>query len=398
MAEQADSSTEDAKVTTEDKPAAPTVTLESLMASNAAATAAEAKLVPAEETEAAVTKAVSALSAEDQQKATELAGKIDFTQQGIEQSYGADAQRGMATFSEGVLDSVASKDTGEAGELLRQLLTTVDDSSLSGFKKVPIIGKVAMKVDEIRREYQKVAPQVDEIAGKLETSQAQMVSDIAMYDKMYDQAVAQYKQLKIYVAAGQQALADFRRDQLPQLEAQAAASEDPMASQVLKDFKDKLNRFEKHLDDLDRVSVVALQSCPQIKILQNADKTVVDKIGTTLNLTIPLWKSQMVIALGLENQRRALELQNAVDETTNKLLKQNAEKLHQGAVAAEKANQRGVVDVDTLQETNDQLIATIKETIQIQQEGRKQRQDAQAKMRKMEDDLKGALMEQASKM
>ena len=378
--------------------AAPTITLESLMASNAAATAAEAALVPAAETEAAVTKAVQALSAEDQQKATELAAKINFGQQGIEQSYGADAQRNMATFSDGVLAKVSSKDTGEAGELLRELLTTVDDTSLSGIKKIPIIGKVTMKIEEIRREYQKVTPQVDEIVGKLERNQAQMVSDIAMYDKMYDQAVTEYRQLKIYVAAGRQALVDFRRDQLPQLEAQAAASTDPMASQVLKDFKDKLDRFDKHLDDLDRVSVVALQSCPQIKILQNADKTVVDKISTTVNLTIPLWKSQMVIALGLENQRRALELQNAVDETTNKLIRQNAEQLHQGAVAAEKANQRGVIDVDTLQAANDQLIATIKETIEIQQEGRKQREEAQVKMRKMEDDLKTALMEQARKM
>lgn len=376
----------------------PAITLESLMAANAAATKEEAALVPVEETEAAVVQAVQQLTPEDQQKATELATKINFAQQGIELNYGADAQKGLAAFSETVLAKVSSKDTGEAGQLLRELLTTVDDSNLSGVKKLPIIGQVVMKVDEIRREYQKVTPQVDEIVGKLERNQAQMVTDIAMYDKMYDQSVAQYKQLKIYVAAGRQALADFRRDQLPALEQQANASADPMASQVLKDFKDKLDRFDKHLDDLDRVSVVALQSCPQIKILQNADKTVVDKISTTINLTIPLWKSQMVIALGLENQRRALELQNAVDETTNKLIRQNAEKLHQGAVAAEKANQRGVVDVDTLQHANDELIATIKETIEIQQEGRKQRQDAQVKMRKMESDLKTALLEQANKM
>lgn len=274
----------------------------------------------------------------------------------------------------------------------------MDDSSLSGIRRVPIIGNVVMKTDQIRREYQKVAPQVDEIVGKLEQSQAQMISDIAMYDRLYERSVAQYRQLKIYVAAGEQALAAFRADQLPRLEQEAQASGDPMAGQVLKDFKGKLDRFEKHLDDLDRVSVVALQSCPQIKILQSADQVIADKISTTVSLTIPMWKSQMVIALGLENQRRALDLQKNVDDVTNRLMRENAKALHQGAVDTEKANQRGVVDVDTLQEVNSELIATIKDTIQVQEEGRAQRAEAQQRMRQMEADLKGALLEQARRL
>lgn len=371
----------------------PKVTLESLMGQAAAAQPANSHIAPAAATEKAVTERVSALSAEDQKKVDDLARQIDFTQSGIEQTFGADAQRGMADFSDRVLEKTRSKDAGQAGELLRELVVTVDDSSLSGVKKVPIIGTIAVKVEQVRREYQKVVPQVDEIVGQLESSRAQMINDIALYDQLYDQSVAQYKQLKIYVAAGAQALADFRADQLPALEAQAAASSDPMAGQVLKDFKSKLDRFEKHLDDLDRISLVALQACPQIKILQNADATIADKIQTTITTTIPLWKSQMVIALGLENQRKAIELQQKVDDVTNRLLRENAEQLHQGAVAAEKANQRGVVDVDTLQHVNDELIATLKDTLEVQRQGRAQRAEAQQKMRTMEGELKAALVE-----
>jgi uncharacterized protein YaaN involved in tellurite resistance len=371
----------------------PKVTLESLMGQAAATPPANSHVTPAAATEKAVTERVSALSAADQKKVDDLARQIDFTQSGIEQTFGADAQRGMADFSDRVLEKTRSKDAGQAGELLRELVVTVDDSSLSGVKKVPIIGTIAVKVEQVRREYQKVVPQVDEIVGQLESSRAQMINDIALYDQLYDQSVAQYKQLKIYVAAGAQALADFRADQLPALEAQAAASSDPMAGQVLKDFKSKLDRFEKHLDDLDRISLVALQACPQIKILQNADATIADKIQTTITTTIPLWKSQMVIALGLENQRKAIELQQKVDDVTNRLLRENAEQLHQGAVAAEKANQRGVVDVDTLQHVNDELIATLKDTLEVQRQGRAQRAEAQQKMRTMEGELKAALVE-----
>lgn len=372
---------------------APKVTLESLMGQAAATQPANSHVTPAAATEKAVTERVSALSAADQKKVDDLARQIDFTQSGIEQTFGADAQRGMADFSDRVLEKTRSKDAGQAGELLRELVVTVDDSSLSGVKKVPIIGTIAVKVEQVRREYQKVVPQVDEIVGQLESSRAQMINDIALYDQLYDQSVAQYKQLKIYVAAGAQALADFRADQLPALEAQAAASSDPMAGQVLKDFKSKLDRFEKHLDDLDRISLVALQACPQIKILQNADATIADKIQTTITTTIPLWKSQMVIALGLENQRKAIELQQKVDDVTNRLLRENAEQLHQGAVAAEQANQRGVVDVDTLQHVNDELIATLKDTLEVQRQGRAQRAEAQEKMRTMEGELKAALVE-----
>lgn len=350
----------------------------------------EAQVIDSADNEPAVK-----LSPEDQQRADELAASIDFRKDGIESSFGRDAQLSMTDFADNVLAKTRSKDTGDAGELLRELLGTVDDAELKGVKQVPIIGQVVVSIDKLRRRYQKVAPQIDEIVGKLERAQAQMVRDIALYDTMYDKNVEQYRQLKVYVAAGKKALADFHANTLPSIEAEVQASNDPMSAQVLKDFKDKLERFAKRLDDLDRVSVVSLQMAPQIKILQSADKTISDKIDTTISTTIPLWKSQMVIALGLANQRKALDLQHEVDETTNKLLKANAAALHQGAVDAERANQRGSVDTETLQQVNQQLIATLRETMQIQQDGRAKREAAEGQMRQIESDLKRALLENA---
>lgn len=195
----------------------------------------------------------------------------------------------------------------------------------------------------------------------LQSAQAKLVADISMYDTMYTQNAQQYRELKMTVLAGKKALADFNANQLPALEAEAAASGDAMQAQVLKDFKSKLDRFAKRLDDLDRISVVTLQTAPQIKIIQNADQTIVDKIDTTISTTIPVWKSQMVIALGLSNQR-------------------------------------SVVEIDTLEKINAELIATLKETVQIQKEGKANREAAQVKMRQIESDLKNALLENAQQM
>lgn len=335
------------------------------------------------------------MSPEDERRARELAATIDFTKAGIESTYARDTQRSMADFADDVLARTSNKTTGEAGALLRELLTEVEGAELSGVKKVPIIGQIVVGVDKLRRTYQKVAPQVDEVVEKLERAQAQMIADIAMYDTMYQRNVEQYRALKVYIAAGRQALEAFRTEQLPALEAEATASGDAMSAQVLKDFKDKLERFDKRLDDLDRVSVVSLQMAPQLKLLQNADKNISDKIDTTVSTTIPLWKSQMVIALGLANQRSALDLQKSVDDATNKLLRANAEALQQGAVDAERATQRGTVDIETLEEVNKRLIDTLRETLKIQQEGRAARAEAETRMRQIEGDLKTALLEAA---
>ncbi|WP_236034594.1 toxic anion resistance protein [Bifidobacterium saguinibicoloris] len=341
---------------------------------------------------------IAKLPPADQQAIVQMAGQIDFTRDGIESTYGKDAQRATSTFADEILSETRSKDTGEAGELLNTMLVTIDEAELGGFRKIPILGQVAVSIDKLRRRYQKVDSQIDEIITKLEAAQARLVADISMYNTMYEQNAQQYRELKMTVLAGKKALADFRANQLPGLEAEAAKSGDAMQAQILKDFKSKLDRFEKRLDDLDRISVVTLQTAPQIKIIQNADQTIVDKIDTTISTTIPVWKSQMVIALGLSNQRKALDLQHKADDVTNKLLQKNAAALHKGAVDAEKANQRSVVDIETLEKINSELIATLKETVQIQREGKANRAAAQVKMRQLESDLKAALIENAQAM
>lgn len=373
--------------------AASTVSLADLMTPNAAA-------VPAsQETDmqqvASDVQQASQLSPAEQVKVDQLASTIDFMSNDIDSTYAADAQKSMTSFSDAVLAKTSNKDAGEAGEYLADLLGTLNKSKLDD---VPVIGTVSMKLKAMQRKYQKVESQMDEIVAKLEKAKSQMVKDIAMYDRMYAENLAQYKQLKIYVAAGKKALKDFYADQMPALEQQVQASNDPMAAQTLKDFKDKLERFAKRLDDLDRVSVICLQTAPQIKILQNADKTIHDKINTTITTTIPVWKSQMVLAVGLANQQKALDLQNAADDLTNKLLNEMASKTHQGAVAAAKAGQRSVVDIETIQKVNSELISTLQETVQIQREGRAAREQAEGQMRKMEEDLKNALIDQANKM
>ena len=373
--------------------AASTVSLADLMAPNAAAAPAS------NETEmqqvASDVQQASRLSPAEQEKADQLASTIDFMSSDIDSTYAADAQKSMTSFSDSVLAKTSSREAGEAGEYLADLLGTLNKSKLDD---VPVIGTVSMKLKAMQRKYQKVESQMDEIVAKLEKAKSQMVKDIAMYDRMYAENLAQYKQLKIYVAAGKKALKDFYATQMPALEQQVQASNDPMAAQTLKDFKDKLERFAKRLDDLDRVSVICLQTAPQIKILQNADKTIQDKINTTITTTIPVWKSQMVLAVGLANQQKALDLQNAADDLTNKLLNEMASKTHQGAVAAAKAGQRSVVDIETIQKVNSELIATLQETVQIQREGRAAREQAEGQMRKMEEDLKNALIDQANKM
>lgn len=373
--------------------AASTVSLADLMAPNEAASPAS------QETDmqqvASDVQQASRLSPAEQEKADQLASTIDFMSSDIDSTYAADAQKSMTSFSDSVLAKTSSREAGEAGEYLADLLGTLNKSKLDD---VPVIGTVSMKLKAMQRKYQKVESQMDEIVAKLEKAKSQMVKDIAMYDRMYAENLAQYKQLKIYVAAGKKALKDFYATQMPALEQQVQASNDPMAAQTLKDFKDKLERFAKRLDDLDRVSVICLQTAPQIKILQNADKTIQDKINTTITTTIPVWKSQMVLAVGLANQQKALDLQNAADDLTNKLLNEMASKTHQGAVAAAKAGQRSVVDIETIQKVNSELISTLQETVQIQREGRAAREQAEGQMRKMEEDLKNALIDQANKM
>lgn len=330
----------------------------------------------------------------DRLQVDRLAAGIDLTRPDIASTYGTDVQNATSGFADQILSETRAKDAGDAGKLLSDMLETIDDANLNGIRNIPIIGQIATSVGRLRRRYQKVSGQIDDIVAELEKARARLVSDISMYDTMYERNAKQYHDIRLTVIAGRRALDAFNREQMPGLEKEAQSG-DPMKAQILKDFKTRLERFEKRLDDLGRLGVVSLQTAPQIRIIQNADQQVVDKIGTTISTTVPVWKAQTVIALGLENQRNALDLQNRADDLTNKLLTANAEALHQGAVAAEQANQRSVVDIETLEKVNSELISTLRETIRIQREGRANREQARERMRGLENDLKNALIENA---
>lgn len=338
---------------------------------------------------------LEAVSAEEQQAINRKAAEINLLQPGLENSYGKDVSRATSGFADEIIEKTRSKEAGDGGDLLREMLVVLDRNDMGGMAKVPVLGKLFGSVDNLRRKYQTVSTQIDEIVGKLERSQSQLIGDIAMYDRMYQQNAQQYRDLRVTVGAGRKALEEFRTNNLPRLEQQVKESSDPMAAQQLKDFRDKLERFDKRLDDLDRIGVVCLQQAPEIKLIQQADQTIANKIDTTISTTIPVWKSQMVVALGLQHQKAALDLQNKADDLTNRLLAKNAAAIHSGAVAAEKANQRGTVDIETLEKVNNELISALKETVEIQKSGREQREQGQTRMRQIEQDLKQALIENA---
>lgn len=381
--------------------ATPTISLADITSSTGTLTTTTTSSLPTPtpvDSNGTIDTQIANLPADQRDQIISQAASINLLDPSIDQSYGRDVQRASTTTADRILETVRSKDTGQAGALLQDMLGVIDRENLGSVSKIPLLGNLLNSANAIRRKYQKVSSQIDDITGQLEEQQSKMISDISMFEQLYAANAETYRNLKTTVLAGKKALADFRANQLPQLEAEAANNPDPMAGQTLKDFKDKLNRFEKHLDDLDRVSIVSLQSAPQIKIIQNADKTIADKINTTISTTIPVWKSQMVIALGLENQRKALELQQKADDVTNRMIAQNAKALHQGAVAAEKANQRSVIDIETLQSANNELIATLKDTMEIQRKGHADRQAAEVKMRQLESQLKSALIENAQQM
>lgn len=343
--------------------------------------------------EAQATDKSIVLSSDQQERADELAASIDFSDPGIEQSYGAEAQKMLAESTDQVLDKVRSKDAGETSRLLSELLSDIDGTNLSGVKKLPIIGNVTMKASELKRNYQKVEKQVDEIIEKLDIDKARLVQDNATLESLYATNRELYQELKIYSCAGKQAIERFRAKQLPELECQAQQSGDPLHAQQLSDLRSRLERFDKRLADLETIGVVSLQTMPQIKIMQSANNLVIDKITTTTTMTIPVWKSQLVIALGLQHQAEALELQAHVDDVTNKMIQQNAERMHSASVEAAEASQRGIVDVETLQKANSEIIGAINDTMKVQRDGQQKRDEARAQLSELENEMRAALLQ-----
>lgn len=367
------------------------VSLEDLMK----AKKSEAAPPPPEESLVPVEEAISTLSAEERGKVEKIKEDIDLTNSESVLSFGAPAQKKIADFSESILAEVRTKDAGEAGQLLAGLVTEVkkyDGSGESFLSKIPIVGSLVKKADDMRQGYDKLSVQVDRIAGALEQSRLRMMKDVVRFDKLYQENVSYFKDLEIYIRAGEEKVKELREVTLPKLQAEAAAKGDPMAVQVVADYAQAVDRFEKKVHDLKISKTIAIQTAPQIRLIQNNDKALIDRVQTAIYQTIPLWKNQLVIALGLQAQAEVLAMQKRVSDATNDLLKRNAELLEQNSIGVAKENERSVVDIETVREVNEKLIHTIEETVRIQQEGRAKRQAAEKELVAIEGKLRDTLL------
>ena len=333
------------------------------------------------------------LSTEEKAQVDAFSKQINIadTQQVIQ--YGAGAQKKMADFSESALDRVRTQDLGEAGNLIANVVTelksfdTEEEKGIFGFFK-----KQANKVTALKARYDKVEANVDKIVKALETHQITLMKDAAMLDKLYELNLTYFKELTMYLLAGRKRLAEVREGELQELIAKAKQTGRTEDVEAVQKLESSCDRFEKKLMDLDLTRTIAMQMAPQIRLVQNNEMLMIEKIQTTLVNTIPLWKSQMVLALGMANNEAALRAQSAVSDMTNELLKKNAEKLKQSTIEVARESERGFVDIETLRSTNENLIQTFDEVIKNQDEGRAKRAEAEVELRKMEAELKNKLM------
>ena len=339
----------------------------------------------------------TALSAEEREMVDAFAQQIDLDDSTAILQYGAGTQKKMADFSSDALEKVKAKDLGEVGDLLTGVVTelkgfdTSEEKGLFGFFK-----KGKNKIEALKTRYSKVEANVESICKILEGHQVQLLKDIAVLDKMYDANMTYFKELTMYILAGKKKLAEINAGQLPQLVQKAQASGLPEDAQAAKDLESKCGRFEKKLHDLELTRTISIQTAPQIRMVQGNNTLMVEKIQSTLVNTIPLWKSQMVLALGVAHSGEAVRAQREVTDMTNELLRKNAETLKMATIETAKETERGIVDIETLQQTNQSLISTLDEVMQIQQEGRQKRAEAETELRRMENELKAKLLEVVS--
>ncbi len=321
--------------------------------------------------------------------------KIDITNPDHVLLFGADAQKRIADFSDTALNAVKTQETGEVGEMLVSLVSELkgfdkDTEEPKGLRK--LFAKAEDKVERMKSRYTVVSGNVEKIASSLENYQAQLLKDVAMFDRLYDQNSDYFRQLTLYIIAGDKKLAEVRNTELKELKEKAEASGDAMDAQKANDLAAQCDRFEKKLHDLKLTRQVSMQMAPQIRLLQNNDSLLVERIQSTLSNTLPLWKSQMVLALGLQHSKEALAAQTAVTNMTNELLKRNAEALKIGTIETAKEAERGIIDIETLMQTNQSLIDTINEVMAIQSEGHAKRIEAEKTLYAMEAELKQKLL------
>ncbi len=355
----------------------------------------EAAIIETEAPEPAAPSLADSLSAEELAQVEAFAQQIDIANSQQVLTFGSGAQKKMASFSETALEKVRTQDLGEAGDLIANVVTELKsfdtDDEEKGF--FGLFKRQANKIVALKARYDAAEANVDKIAKALEGHQVTLMKDAAMLDQLYELNLTYFKELTMYLLAGRQRLAQVREGDLAELSAKAQASGSTEDAEAVQKLAAACNRFEKKLSDLDLSRTVAMQMAPQIRLVQNNEMLMIEKIQTTLVNTIPLWKSQMVLALGLANNEAALRAQSAVTDMTNELLRKNAEKLKQSTVDVARESERGIVDIETLRVTNENLIQTFDEVMKIQAEGRAKRAEAETEMRRMEAELRAKMLE-----
>ena len=369
----------------ENMPTAPTLTLDPFQEEKQAA-------VPAEKQDPVMDDAI--LTPEEKQTVMQFAQQIDLTNSQMILQYGAGTQKKMADFSENALENVRTKDMGEIGELLTGVvkeLKDFDEEEEKGF--LGFFKRSGNKVNAMKAKYAKAETNINQIVKVLDSHQVQLLKDVALLDKMYELNLTYFKELTMYILAGKQKLNEVRTTKLAEMIRRAQTTGAAEDAQAARDLESMCSRFEKKIHDLELTRQISIQTAPQIRLVQSNDTTMVEKIQSTILNTIPLWKSQMVLALGVEHSAQAAQAQREVTDMTNELLKKNAEKLKMATLETARESERGIVDMETLKATNESLISTLDEVLKIQQEGRQKRKEAEIEMQKMENDLKQKLLQ-----
>lgn len=337
---------------------------------------------------------VPVLTPEEQKMVNDFAAKIDIENTNQILQYGAGTQKKMADFSDTALENVKTQDLGEIGELISNVVGELKDFDVQEEGKFfGFFRKQTSKIENLKNKYDKAQANVEKITDSLQQHQVRLMKDSAMLDKMYEQNLNYFKELTMYILAGKKKLEETRNRKLAEMKNKAALSGLPEDAQAARDLDEKCSRFEKKLHNLELTRTIAMQTAPQIRLIQNNDTVMVEKIQTTIVNTIPLWKSQMVLALGIAHSAEAAQAQRQVTDITNELLRKNAETLHMATVETAKESERGIVDLETLQKTNADLIQTLDDVMRIQMEGRQKRQAAEMEMHRMEEELKRKLLE-----
>lgn len=338
----------------------------------------------------------SKLTPEEKKLVNDFSEKIDITNSQLVLQYGAAAQTKISGFSESTLDKVRTKDLGEIGDAVSSLVGELKEMDLGTEENKGIFGmfkKSRSKAEAIKAKYSKVGTNVDKITRTLEGHQVTLLKDVAMLDQMYDLNMANYKELTLYIIAGKKKLEKATNEELPRLIEKAKQTGDQQDTQAANDYASMINRFEKKIHDLELTRIVAIQMAPQIRLVQNNDTLMAEKIQSVIVNTIPLWKSQMVLALGIQHSREAMEAQRSVTEMTNDLLKRNADTLKMGTIETAKESERGIIDLETLKHTNQSLIETLDEVVKIQDEGKQKRREAEVELKRIEGELKQKLLD-----